>query len=84
VRADCGRVKGDGGGIVTVSTLVGGTDGGADGGADFDSDFGTDFGADFGADGGADLGGSCFAVSQLQQLLALEEAGEAGEFLSAG
>ena len=56
MRADCGRVKGDGGGIVTVSTLA----------------------------GGADLGGSCFAGSHLQQLLSVEEAGEAGEFLSAG
>jgi hypothetical protein len=57
VRADCGRMKGDGGGIVTVSTLA----------------------------GGADLGGSCFAGSHLQQLLLpVEEAGEAGEFLSAG
>lgn len=33
--------------------------------------------------GGADLGGSCFVLSQLQQLLALEEAGDAGDF-SAG
>jgi hypothetical protein len=33
---------------------------------------------------GAVFGGSCFAWSQLQQLLALDEAGDAGEFLSAG
>jgi hypothetical protein len=52
-------VKGEGGGILIVLTLV----------------------------GGADMGGSgfplsqCFALSQLQQLLALDEA---GEILSAG
>lgn len=33
---------------------------------------------------GADLGGSGLEGSQLQQLLALEEAGDAGEALSAG
>jgi hypothetical protein len=56
VRADCGRVNGDGGGIVTVLTLV----------------------------RGAVLGGSSLPWSQLQQLLALDEAGDRGEFLSAG
>lgn len=48
MRADCGRAKGDGGGIVTVSTLL----------------------------SGAVFGGSDLECSQLQQLLALEEAGD--------
>lgn len=56
MRADCGLVNGEGGGMVTVSTL----------------------------ERGAVFGGSCFEWSQLQQLLALEEAGDVGEFLSAG